>query len=271
MVEKSVSWVRAATSAFRVHGPLYSRMEVGFPESGNFLLCGVCRESMRATLPLGAALLFLSGCRPSLLPQHLPPTPAGMVLIPAGVALVGTDNPDTDEERRPLHRVVLPAFFMDRDEVTNAEFARFRPAHKYDLPQAKLPVTGVTYEDAEAYAHWAGKRLPTEDEWEKAARGTDGRTFPWGSTWEASRVAARARKPALKLPCGKLARVRPVGSVPAGASPYGCRDMAGNAWEWVQGHPNDNPEQRLIKGGAVGYGERGCRTYERGIEGAKAT
>lgn len=229
---------------------------------------------MQASLRDGAALLFvlfLSGCRSATLPTRLPPTPEGMVLISAGEALIGTDDPDTDEERRPQRRVFLPTFFIDRDEVTNAEFACFRPTHTFDSGQAKLPATGVTYADAEAYAHWAGKRLPTEDEWEKAARGTDGRRFPWGATWDRNKVAARAPKPTLKLACGKYSRVRPVGSVPAGASPYGCRDMAGNAWEWVQGHPYGNPEQRILKGGAVGYGERGCRTYERGIEGAKAT
>jgi formylglycine-generating enzyme required for sulfatase activity len=226
---------------------------------------------MKVILRVGAALLFLSGCRPVTDSSVLPPTPDGMVLVPAGTALVGSDDPDSDEERQPLHSVWLSGFFIDRTEVTNAEFARFRPAHVFDPSQAKLPATGITYDEAEAYAKWAGKRLPTEDEWEKAARGTDGRVFPWGNTWDKSKVAARAPKPTQKLACGKPSRVRPVGSVPVGTSPYGCVDMAGNAWEWVQGHPNGNTEQRMIKGGAVGYNERGCRTYERGIEGAKAT
>lgn len=224
---------------------------------------------MKASLRAGVALLFLGGCVRT--PEPPPPTPEGMVLVPSGEARVGTDDPDTDEERRPLRRVSLPAFFMDRTEVTNAQFARFRPTHKFDSSQANLPATGVTYEEAEAYARWAGKRLPTEDEWEKAARGTDGRAYPWGSAWDKAKVAARAPKPTQKLACGRPSRVQPVGSVPTGASPYGCLDMAGNAWEWVQGHPNGSSAQRLLKGGAVGYGERGCRTYERGIEGAKAT
>jgi formylglycine-generating enzyme required for sulfatase activity len=224
---------------------------------------------MKAFLRSSVVLLFLAGC--AHVPKTLPSTPAGMVLIPAGDALVGTDDPDSDEERRPLHRVSLSAFWIDRTEVTNAEFARFRPSHTFAPGQGKLPATGVTYDDAAAYAHWAGKRLPTEDEWEKAARGTDGRAYPWGTLWDKTKVAARAAKPTQKLACGKPSRVRPVGSVPAGVSPYGCLDMAGNAWEWVQGHPNGNTEQRILKGGAVGYSERGCRSYERGIEGAKAT
>ena len=224
---------------------------------------------MKASLRAGVALLFLVGCIRT--PKPIPPTPEGMVLVPTGEALVGTNDLDTDEERRPQRRVSLPGFFIDRTEVTNAQLARFRPGRMVAPGQENLPATGVTYEEAEAYARWAGKRLPTEDEWEKAARGTDGRAYPWGSAWDKAKVAARAPKPTQKLACGKPSRVRPVGSVPEGASPYGCLDMAGNAWEWVQGHPNGNPAQRLLKGGAVGYGERGCRSYERGIEGAKAT
>ena len=193
-----------------------------------------------------------------------------MVLVPAGECLLGSDDPDTDEERRPQQRRFVPDFYIDRLEVTNAEFKRFRPSRTFPKGEESLPATDILYPDAEAYAKWAGKRLPTEDEWEKAARGTDGRRFPWGSTWEKNKVALRAERPTKKA-CGTYSRVRPVGSVPTGASPYGCLDMAGNAWEWVQGHPNGNTEQRILRGGAVGYGERACQTYERAIEGTGAT
>jgi formylglycine-generating enzyme required for sulfatase activity len=200
--------------------------------------------------------------------------PAGMVFVPGGDALLGTDDSDADDDVRPHRRQFVAAFYIDRDEVTHAQYARFRPDHRFLPGQERLPVTNVTYADAEAYARWAGKRLPTEDEWEKAARGTDGRRYPWGDMWEPSRVAARARGgPQVRASNGCLIRerVRPVGTRAAGASPYGCRDMAGNAWEWVQGHFNGNPEQRILRGGAVGYGERACRTYARAIEGAGVT
>jgi formylglycine-generating enzyme required for sulfatase activity len=222
-------------------------------------------------------------------------TPPGMTPVPGGYCWLGTDDADADEDVKPKRRVFLPSFYIDIHEVTNAEFHRFDPAHTFAMGLGNLPVTGVTYDQAAAYATWAGKRLPTEEEWEKAARGTDGRRYPWGDAWEARRVAQRARRtpptghvvhiPSIRVlesfrgqpsadsgSCsGGPPRVRPVRSVPDGVSPYGCYDMAGNAWEWVQGHYDGNQEQRILRGGAVGYGERACRTYERAIEGSGAT
>ena len=219
----------------------------------------------------GMAFLLVSGLACQRVAEPPPVPPAGMVLVPAGECLLGSNDPEVDEERRPERRRFLPGFFIDRTEVTNAQFQRFRPAHHFLKGEENLPAAEVTYAEAEAYAAWAGKRLPTEDEWEKAARGTDGRTFPWGSTWDPKKVATRSPKAGKHPACGGPSRLRPVGSVPAGASPYGCLDLAGNAWEWVQGHPNGNLDQRILRGGAVGYGARACQTFERSIEGTGAT
>lgn len=206
--------------------------------------------------------------------------PAGMVYVPGGECLLGTDDPD-DGEDNPARRVFVPSFAIDRMEVTNADYKRFKPGHEFPAGEENLPVTNVLYDEAAAYAKWAGKRLPTEDEWEKAARGTNGRIYPWGNEWKPERVTQRPRKTGQsesllsKRPTNQcvigVSRVRSVGSKPEGASPYGCLDMAGNAWEWVQGFYRGDPQRRLLRGGAVGYGERACRTYARAIEGAGVT
>jgi formylglycine-generating enzyme required for sulfatase activity len=197
-------------------------------------------------------------------------TPSGMVYIPAGETTLGTDDPDADDDVRPARREFLPAFYLDKNEVTNAELAKFQPSRVFPKGEENLPATNVTYDEAVAYLRWAGKRLPTDAEWEKAARGTDGRRYPWGDTYDKARVAARGKRPS-KLTCGGYSRVRPVGSVPSGVSPYGCLDMAGNAWEWVSDLYNDDPDKRILRGGAVGYGERANRTYARAVEGAADT
>ncbi len=208
-----------------------------------------------------------------------------MVLVPAGYCLIGTNDADADEDVRPMRRVFVPSFYMDLHEVTCLEFHQFDPSYPIVRGQESFPATHITFDQAAAYAKWAGKRLPTEEEWEKAARGTDGRRYPWGNVWDARRVAqlpahtgvgSKAPPAAPTLANGKVcyvgpSRMRPVGSVPEGVSPYGCYDMAGNAWEWVQGYYNGNAEQRILRGGAVGYGERACRTYNRAIEGAGDT
>jgi len=213
-------------------------------------------------------------------------TPSGMVYIPGGEFLAGTNDEDADDDQKPQVRRFVATFYLDRTEVTNQQYRNFRADYVYPGGEDNLPVTNVTYAEAEAYAKGVGKRLPTENEWEKAARGTDGRRFPWGDTWDTARVASRrsrteaeAQLPEIPLAQSKTpnacllfpSRVRPVGSVPGGVSPYGAVDMAGNAWEWVQGFYNGNKEMRILRGGAVGYGERGCRTYNRAIEGAGVT
>ncbi len=175
-------------------------------------------------------LALLASCTP-LLVTATPSPPAPMVDVPAGWFLMGQD--DGPRSNRPQRLVYLDAYAIDRTEVTNAAFAAYvretgqRPEGWDDTvvaTQGDLPVVAVLWRDADAYCRWAGQRLPTEAEWEKAARGTDGRIYPWGKAWDPAR--ANTAEAGHGGP-------RPVGSLPAGASPYGALDMAGNAAEWV--------------------------------------
>jgi formylglycine-generating enzyme required for sulfatase activity len=167
--------------------------------------------------------------------QTQPPAPApeGMVLVSGGSFEMGRN--DGDEYERPAHAVSVKPFYIDVHEVTCAKYAKFVAAEKhaspptwpggvYDPANALLPVTGVNWDDAQAYARWAGGRLPTEDEWEFAARGTDGRLYPWGNAWQPNSANAAQTS---------AGRMVPVGSYSAGASPSGALDMVGNAWEWT--------------------------------------
>jgi iron(II)-dependent oxidoreductase len=173
-----------------------------------------------------------------------------MVLVPAGEFTMGLDEAQVKkvvdllggmvkyhDSSTPAHKVKLDAFYIDKYEVTNEEYKKFVEAKGHriplhwedaggDIPQGKEkhPVVYVSWEDAVAYCEWAGKRLPTEAEWEKAARGTDGRFFPWGNKF--SRKKANFEK-------SRKNDTTKVGSYPKGVSPYGCYDMAGNVWEWT--------------------------------------
>ena len=188
-----------------------------------------------------------------------------MVPVPAGVFLMGSNNGPDDE--RPQHKVDLGAFLIDRAKVTNGAFALFlnavgprgpRGENYFDVDDndarihrrdgtwradpghERHPVVEVSWPGAVAYCAWLGKRLPTEAQWEKAARGTDGRKYPWGND---APDHTRAHFGA------GWNDLRPVGSLTKGASPYGALDMAGNGWEWVSSvyrpypyQPNDGRE-----------------------------
>ena len=157
------------------------------------------------------------------------------VIIPAGPFLMGTDSRTSDAQNRPQHKVYLSTYRIDKYLVTNAQYARFVAATGHRLPsnwkdgripQGELlyPVTLVNWYDAAAYAHWAGKRLPTEAEWEKAARGADGRRWPWGNAMDSSRLNTYYDVGSASI----------VDAYPQGQSPYSIFDMAGNVSEWVQ-------------------------------------
>jgi formylglycine-generating enzyme required for sulfatase activity len=174
----------------------------------------------------------------TLEPTSVPETP--VVEIPEGIFSMGFDGTQALEDERPLHRVWLDAFAMDLHEVTTAQYALFlaatnRPApwqwQTVDLSQhGDRPVIGVDWADADAFCRWKGKRLPTEAQWEKAARGTDGRLHPWGNQTPTSALANFA----LGARFSYSQVLMPVRSFEQGKSPYGLYQMAGNVWEWVQ-------------------------------------
>ncbi|TEU13818.1 MAG: NACHT domain-containing protein [Anaerolineales bacterium] len=190
----------------------------------------------------------------------------GMVLVPDGEFRMGSDDHDAWDDEKPPHPVYLDAYYIDRTPVTDAEFSAFVQASGYKPKHWQLradahPAVNVTWHDAQAYARWAGKALPTEAEWEKAARGTDGRRYPWGDDFDparcntAEKAGGRAlprslwrrlfrRKEGLALHTVAGRGTTPVGAYsPGGDSPYGVADMAGNVWEWTSSLYKDYPYQ----------------------------
>jgi len=225
-----------------------------------------------------------------------------MVYVPEGEFLMGSPaaDPKASDDEKPRHPVYLDAFWIDRTEVTNARYVQFLNAlggHTgtcggHDCVETQIeeayghilhqdgryrvesnfedhPVTEVSWYGAQAYCAWAGARLPTEAEWEKAARGTDGRLYPWGNE-------APACDRAQYGDCGGT--TVPVGARLAGASPYGALDMAGNVWEWVVdwydpayygSAPAHNPQgpaaglRKVFRGGSWGYPPTFLRAGDR--------
>jgi len=189
----------------------------------------------------------------------------GSATVPAGPFMMGCNasvDSDCHEDEKPYHQVTLPAFTIDLHEVTGSEYAACSAAGvcpAADTSQSNGPVVLTTWSAASAFCTWKGKRLPTEAEWEKAARGTDGRIYPWGNSAPDCTRAQTAS-------CGGTPG--PVGAHPAGASPYGVLDMAGNVWEWVADwyqtdyyaqSPSESPPgpstgtNRIRRGGATAF------------------
>lgn len=189
----------------------------------------------------------------------------GMVRVPKGPFLYGEDR---------IKENLTYDFLIDIHPVPNAAFAKFfqaggygkesywsqegwkwRKAKEVTQPeyywkddtfnQPDQSVVGVSYYEAEAFAKWAGKRLPNEQEWEKAARGTDGRAYPWGEEFDANMCANSVK--------GKRVRTTPIGTFPEGQSPYGCQDMAGNMWEWCASWWGNEKTYRVLRGGSWNF------------------
>jgi formylglycine-generating enzyme required for sulfatase activity len=234
-----------------------------------------CASSTQAPEPVAPG--------PKAADTHVRPADgAVMVFVPEGQFQMGSSDadPDARREEKPVHTVQLDAFWIDKNEVTNGQYrlcveagACEEPScwDSGDLNAPDQPVVCVTWADAQAYAAWVGGRLPTEAEWEMAARGGDGRLYPWGE--KAPDCQAANYK-------GCLGRPATVGTYPGGASPYGALDMAGNVWEWVADWYDDtyytnaaaqNPqgpdsgERRVVRGGSFDMSEQRLRaTYRIG-------
>ncbi len=230
--------------------------------------------------PTPAATATTAAGEPTVTPAPTaPPVTDVMVKIPAGAFTMGSDK--GNPEAGPPHQVDVPDFEIDKFEVTNADFGVFAQAAGYQTfaeqkgytswkdqagaGKENHPAVMITWDDAVAYCKWAGKRLPTEAEWEKAARGQDGRTFPWGNDWDPTK--ANVKETGLR---GTAA----VGSFGAGASPYGVEDMAGNVWEWTadwyKAYPNNTtPDNyygekfRVTRGGGWFDEEAQVRSFNR--------
>ena len=176
--------------------------------------------------------------------KSAPPSPAKtetpMASVPEGPFSMGSDGSQALEDERPRHDVWLNTFLIDLFEVTTAQYASFLADQPRQTPwqweavdptiHHDRPVIGVDWHDADAYCRWAGKRLPTEAEWERAARGTDGRLYPWGNQ---DPTDARANF-ALGARFSYSQVLMPVHHYESGRSPHGLHHMAGNVWEWTQ-------------------------------------
>jgi iron(II)-dependent oxidoreductase len=200
-----------------------------------------------------------------------------MVFVPGGEFLMGSSEGNEDE--KPPHKVYVSDFYVDKYEVTNAQYQefvdivglKFSPRHwisgRYESGKGSHPVANITWYQAKGYCEWVGKRLPTEAEWEKAARGSDNRIYSWGNQLDPSKANVKDS--------GKLDTV-PVGSYEGGRNPYGAYDMSGNVWEWTSSlkmsYPykmDDDHESladkgpRVIRGGAFDYYIDSARTVSR--------
>ena len=221
---------------------------------------GVVRARLALGLTLAATAVAVSAGMAAAAPRGSGTrvVTVDRVSVPAGPWVRGSAKGDEDE--RPSRTETLPAFAIDRTEVTRTAYAacvaarRCKPVPpKFAGPpggDGNLPVTGVSWADARDFCAFAGGRLPSEAEWEKAARGSDGREFPWGETADCDR--ANWGNFDGEGPCAGKNPGFPVavGRYPTGASPVGALDLAGNVWEWVADKYDEDPKRRVVRGGS---------------------
>ena len=213
-----------------------------------------------ALLTIGVAYWLITRPAPPQDPKQnpIPGVPAGMIKVPGGEFMMGRD--DRNDYEKPAHRVKVESFLIDETEVTNTQYAEFISQERRQPPshwtngnfapgEDKLPVVNVSWYDARDYCIWKGKRLPTEEEWEFAARGKENLLYPYGNQWNPRFSNASE---------SQLGKPQVVGSYPAGASPFRVLDMAGNVAEWTASdykpYPNSpaRPQegQMIIRGGS---------------------
>jgi formylglycine-generating enzyme required for sulfatase activity len=219
---------------------------------------GVCEE-----IPLSKPIVqFLRENRP--MPKQEPIEKDGMVWIPAGPFICGEDD-------EACVKNLEKGFWMDQYPVTNEQFAAFLASGVKidtnwfadekkirDRKLAKHPVVNVSWYGAKAYADWANKQLPTEEQWEKAARGVDGRAYPWGDTFDKNLCNTDES--------GK-GTTTPVDDYPGGVSPYGCWEMAGNVWEWMENAYSAGSPNKSVRGGSWSDSSDSARCAVRGYGG----
>jgi len=195
------------------------------------------------------------------------------ILIPAGQATVGSDlaelatqlegsgaRVDWYKDETPKRKIALEAFYIDTTEVTNQRYKDAIAGHSFPPNLASHPVVNVTWIQADEFCKTQGGSLPTEEQWERAARGDDGRIYPWGNQFDPDLAMFMGSTGASRLKVGSYSQEQsgenltggtaPAGSKPGGASPYGVQDMAGNAWEWQDGWYDEKKKLRLLKGGS---------------------